>query len=350
MTDIALHLRYLRQAMSLDSLKSMGSLLQGGTLLALKVSNAGKPVLTYEGAEITEVSFPPASRFYEQMTASGLPFLGNAVLQGLDCLAYQCLWPCEYARAGFPCQFCYSGGISEQLARRHKPEPPVPSARDAAEILDFSVNGEKFAKYVQITGGSTMNPQAECHVIGGILREMDSVAGLKNVKGEVLVFTTPPNDPKMLDQVFDAGADRIACSVEVWDEGLAQAITPGKWRFTGRKRTLDALKYMAKEYGPNKACSTFVVGVEPVESFLKGAEYLSSEGIVTIASLWIPFGRPVMGKSRPPALGYYRRVKEGLAGIYDKYGIKPPGGAGFNVDIDKDIWNHRSEILSQPKA
>jgi hypothetical protein len=108
MTDIALHLRYLKQVMSLDSLKSMGSLLQGGTPLALKVSKAGKPVLTYEGAEVTEVGFPPPSRFYEQVTTSGLPFLGNAVLQGLDCLAYQCLWPCEYARAGLPCQFCYS--------------------------------------------------------------------------------------------------------------------------------------------------------------------------------------------------------------------------------------------------
>jgi hypothetical protein len=92
------------------------------------------------------------------------------------------------------------------------------------------------------------------------------------------------------------------------------------------------------------------VGVEPVESFLKGAEYLAIEGIVTIASLWIPFGRPVMGKSRAPGLEYYRRVKEGLADMYEKYGIKPPGGAGFNVDIDKDIWNHRSEILSHAKA
>ena len=42
------------------------------------------------------------------------------------------------------------------------------------------------------------------------------------------MFMTPPTDPKMLDQVFDAGADRIACSLEVWDEKLAQIITPGK--------------------------------------------------------------------------------------------------------------------------
>jgi hypothetical protein len=183
-------------------------------------------------------------------------------------------------------------------------------------------------------------------MIKQVLDETDSVAGLKNIKGEVLVFTTPPSDPKMLDPVFDAGADRVACSLEVWDEGLAHIITPGKVKFTTRERHMDALKYIAKEYGPNKACSTFVVGLEPVESFLKGAESLARDGIVAIASLWVPFGRPVMGNVKAPALEYYCRVKVGLAEIYEKHGIVPPGGAGFNTDIDKDIWYHRSELLN----
>ena len=147
----------------------------------------------------------------------------------------------------------------------------------------------------------------------------------------------------MLDQVVNSGADRVACSLEIWDEKLAQIITPGKVKFTTRERHFDALKYIAKEYGPNKACSTFVVGLEPVESFLEGAEALARDGIVAMASLWIPFGRPVMGNAKAPGLDYYQKVKVGLAEIYEKYGIVPPGGAGFNVDIDKDIWQHRKE-------
>jgi hypothetical protein len=276
--------------------------------------------------------------------------LGNAVLQGVDTVAFQSLWPCEVARAGYACQFCYTGGISEQLAKKHKAEPAIPTLRDAAEIVDYAVNKEKMAEYIQITGGSTMNPQAECDTISQLLKEIDSVVGLENVHGEVLVFTTPPTDPKMLDRVFDAGADRIACSLEVWDERLAQIITPGKVKYTSRKRHVDALKYIAKEYGPNKACSTFVVGLEPVESFLQGAEALARDGIVAMASLWIPFGRPVMGSAKAPGLDYYRRVKQGLAEIYQRYGIVPPGGAGFNVDIDKDIWQYREEVLSAAKS
>jgi hypothetical protein len=345
LTDVALHLRYLKQAMSLESLKQLGSLLRGWKPFDLSVSGSGRPVISYDGEKITEVGFPDKSDFYRQRTSRGLPFLNHAVLQGVDALAFQMLWPCELARAGYPCQFCHIGGISEQLARKHKPEPPTPTPRDVAEMVDYAVNSEKMAKHIQITGGSTMNPQAECRLIGQILDEIDSVVGLKNINGELLVFTTPPSDPRMLDQVFDAGADRVACSLEVWDEHLAQVITPGKVKFTTRKRHMDALKYIAREYGPNRACSTFVVGLEPIESFLEGAESLAVDGIVAIASLWIPFGRPVMGSVRAPALEYYRKVKIGLAEIYERYGIIPPGGAGFNTDIDRDIWYHRNDLL-----
>lgn len=347
MTDVALHLKYLKSAMSLESLKQLKYFFQMNSPFKLEVSNSGRPILLHNGEKITEVEFPSKSHFYEQVTSSGLPYTGNAVLQGVDVLSFQCLWACDYARAGYPCQFCYSGGVFEQLARKNKPNPPVPTTRDVAEITDYAVNKEKAAKYLQLTGGSTMDPQAECRIIKSYLDEIDSVAGLKNIRGEVLVYTTPPTDPKVVDQVFEAGADRIACSLEVWDEELAKAITPGKSKFTGRKRHLDCLKYISKEYGPNKACSSFVVGVEPAESFLKGAEYLATEGIVAIASVWIPFGRPVMGKMQAPGLEYYRKVKVGLADIYMKYGIEPPGGVGFNVCLCRDTWNHRSEILGE---
>ena len=247
LTDVAMHLRYLKQAMSLDSLRQLGTFVQGWKPFDLSLSKSGRPVLSYDGEEVTEVRFPKNSDFYHQKTSSGLPFINNAVLQGIDTLAFQSLWPCELARAGSACQFCYTGGISEQLAKKHRPEPPVPSPRDVAEIVEYAVNTERVAEYLQITGGSTMNPRGECHMITRLLEEIDSVSGLESIKGEVLIFTTPPSDPKDLDAMFDAGADRIACSLEVWDENLAAVITPGKVAYTTRKRHLDALRYISKE-------------------------------------------------------------------------------------------------------
>ena len=346
MTDVALHMRYLRRVMSVDSLQNIRYAFQIRTPFRLGLSPTGAAVLLHEGEEVTEVSFPTASSFYEQKTSSGLPYLGQAVLQGRDFLSFQCLWPCDYAKAGYACQFCHSGGVFERLARKHKPDPPIPTPVDVAEIVEYAVIKEKSARHLQLTGGSTMNLQAECRTIRAILEAIDRVVGLKNIPGEVLVYTTPPSQPQEVDQLFEAGASRIACSLEIWSEELAKAVTPGKWKFAGRRRHLDCLRYIADRYGPNKACSSFVVGIEPAESYLQGAEYLASRGIVPIASLWIPFGRPVMGRMQAPGLDYYRKIKEGLASIYAKYNLEPPGSTGLNVCLCRDIWNHRSEIIA----
>jgi len=46
LTDIALHLRYLKQAMSLGSLRQLGTFLQGWKPMTLSLDDSGKPVLS----------------------------------------------------------------------------------------------------------------------------------------------------------------------------------------------------------------------------------------------------------------------------------------------------------------
>ena len=64
--------------------------------------NGDTAALYDEDRLLCHVNFPPQNGFYAQKTASGLPFIGNAVLQGVDWVAFQCLWPCDYAVAGKP--------------------------------------------------------------------------------------------------------------------------------------------------------------------------------------------------------------------------------------------------------
>jgi len=63
----------------------------------------GAPVLLHNGKEVCTVSFLPKTKFFSQKTTSGMPFMGNSVLQGCNWVAFQCLCPCEYAMAGKPC-------------------------------------------------------------------------------------------------------------------------------------------------------------------------------------------------------------------------------------------------------
>jgi hypothetical protein len=312
----------------------------------LTLGREGNLCLLWGGDFLAEVSLPKATAFYRQRTSRGVPFRGLAVLQGHDVLAFPYLWPCEFAKAGHACKFCHCGNYTQRQTTVGVPEDIVFTPQDVAEAVDYAVNVEHCARCIQLTGGSTLQSGGECARILDILRAIDGVAGMANIPGEIIVYTTPPAVAEEIDSLFAAGADRIACDIEIWNEELFRRICPGKSRWTGRQRALDVLLHVARTHGPGKACSTFVVGLEPAEDFLAGAEYLARNGIVPIPSIWMPHGLPPVPSPVKADLAFFRKIKRGLAGIYDRYQCAPPGELGFNVCLCRDTWNHRAEILS----
>lgn len=175
------------------------------------------------------------------------------------------------------------------------------------------------------------------------LKALNEAPGRDAVKGEILLYITPPEDKMLIDDYFSMGADRIACSLEVWDMDLARQITPGKIEFTGRQRHLDVLEYTAEKFGPGRAFSNFIIGLESIETLREGAEYLAQRGVIPTASIWMPMGRPVMGSMKAPDIDYYRRVKEMFAELYTKYRLEPAECCGLNVCMERDIWRFANE-------
>lgn len=345
MTDLAFHLGYLKGALSLESLRMLRYAAAMKTPFRLRLDERKRPVLLHDGDFVTEVGFPKATDFYDRKTSSGLPFAGNAVLQGTQWVSFQCLWSCDFACAGEPCQYCYSGGVFEAAARKHKPLPRFPSPEDAAEIVEAAIRGG-LADSIQITGGSVFNPQAEVDRILKVLEAIYRRVPRADIEGEVLVYTTAPEDPTLLDRLYDAGVSRVAASLEIWDEAAAKEIMPGKMKNVGRRRQLQALEHIAHKHGKNRGCSNFIVGIEPLETLLEGLETVSALGIVPIASVWIPFGRPVQGRMQAPGLEYYRRLRAELGRIYTKHGLEPPGATGLNVCYCRDVWRYRDQAAA----
>jgi len=337
LTDMGFHLKYLSGILSWSNLKLLRYATQLGTDFSLKMLD-GDLALFYKEELLDKPSLPPKTDFYKRTTVSDLPFLGNAVLQGLDWVAFQCLWPCEYAAAGKPCEYCFSGDYFEVLARKGKPLPAAAQARDVAEIINSAVANDG-CSHVQFTGGSTFDGIKEAEHLLGYLAALIDLPDF-HLDGELLLYITPPADNGLIDEYFTRGADRIACSLEVADEALAEKITAGKMTFTTRERHIDALTYIAATYGPGKAFSNFIIGIEPFESLEKGARALAERGVLPTSSTWMPMGRPVQGNMTPPDLDYYRRVKELFAELYTGYGLEPPVTRGLNVCTERDIWNY----------
>ena len=335
-TDLGFHLSTLSSMFSWDNLKLFKYMGDMTTDYRLSLID-GQPSLMYKGEMITPVNLMPGTDFFKQKTSSGMPFMGNAVLQGCDWVAFQCLWPCEYACAGKPCQFCFSGGQFEALAKRHKPMPFIPSPKDVSEVVLYAVEHDGMNS-MQLTGGSTFKSETEEKYITAYMQDMLESSAREKLKGELLLYITPPEKKDVIDRYFEMGASRIACSLEVWDDKLSESITPGKRRFTTKQRHLDALTYIAEKHGPGKAFCNFIIGLEPLETLREGAAYLAERGVIPSASVWMPFGKPVNGSMKPASLEYFRRTKDMLAELYLKYNLEPAGGNGLNVCVERDIW------------
>ncbi len=311
-----------------------------GADFSLAVDPTGSPCLTYRGQLVTQVDFPPVTQFYQQQTSSGFSFGLMAVLQGLDVVSFPYLWPCQFALGGQPCHFCYQGNMTLAMKQARQALPPIAAPDDVAEVIEYCVR-EDGIRDVQLTGGSEVDsacgevPQA-VDILAAIERRM----GLDTIPGEIYVYTSAPKDPAAVDALFAAGMDRVAYDLNVWDEAIFEQACPGISRHVGRKQQLRALEYAADRHGPNKVCSAFVIGLEPLESLLAGAEYVAQRGIVPLFSIWMPHNRPVRGSTTPPDLDYYRRARHGFAELFAKYRLQPPGASGLNVCMCRDLSNH----------
>ena len=91
-TDLSFHLSTLSSMFSWENLKLFKYMNDMQTDFRIALSE-DIPVLLHKDKEICEVEFMPHSDFYKQKTSSGMPFVGNSVLQGCNWVAFQCLWP-----------------------------------------------------------------------------------------------------------------------------------------------------------------------------------------------------------------------------------------------------------------
>lgn len=306
----------------------------------------GKPALTFDGQFITEVSLPSATTFYARQTSGGIPFGHLAILQGLDMLAFSYLWPCELAKSINQCRFCHCGNFTSQMVQAKAWQDFEFPVQDIVDVVRFAVDEDPKVKILQMTAGSTFHPNEEVDRYVAILNEIERRIGLAKVGGGVF-FLTPPSDLTKLDRLVDAGAGRLAFDMDVWDEKLFEKYCPGKAKFTTRQQHLDALLYVSEKYGPNRACSVLVAGLEPLDSLLEGVTFLAEHGIVPLTSPWMPVGVNNPELPETPGLDYYRTLRKEVAKLYDKHGLEAPGTVGSSVCLSRDIWLRRNILANE---
>lgn len=227
------------------------------------LSAGGDPV------EIKPVT-PPAA--LEKKTSSGHR-VGELLHAHGGFIAAAPTGPCRFAKSGFACKYC---GIKET---------PLPSAykkEDFVEALQILLKDTP-AEIVHLSSGFVVADDGGMATLEPLVKEIR-----KHLNILVSVAVMPPSANAWIDRTYAAGVDMVYYDLDVFDPALFSASYPEKEEKIRRKRYIEALEHAVKVFPRGAVTSHLVLGLEPIESTLKGIDFLTDLGVVPLITFFPP--------------------------------------------------------------
>jgi|SRR5579863_2016027 len=243
---------------------------------------------------LTQAELQPIPGYYNLRTQEGMPMVKVAQMCSGDRFCYGMTGPyCWFWKRDRRCKYCSIGLNKDRDASRKVVDQLL-------EVLAVATEDPTIpAKHVLIGGGT---PDGEDM---GAVRASELCKSIKkrfNLSCYVMICA--PLENKYIDMLYDAGADELGMNIEFYSDAAWEEFIPGKHRYIGKKRYLEALEYAVSLFGPINTRSLIIVGLEKPEYTIEGAEKLASMGVMPILS---PF-RPLTGTDLEGRRGFDHRT------------------------------------------
>ncbi|MDR2753995.1 MAG: radical SAM protein [Oscillospiraceae bacterium] len=298
--------------------------------------------LKVNGMRLFPVEYEPRPKFYSQKTSDGVEMWKLAQHRLGDELMVTYNTYCHTLKGGNQCRFCALNSNTPLDGLRNGCFIQTP--RQIAEIA-AAAYGEGVVKRLEITGG-ILPRRAEIDFILEAGKAIKSALGTTSIpNGHALLAA--PNDLSQIDALKEAGWEYVFFNLEVWDAHFFRAYCPGKEALVGREHWLKALDYAAKVFGPGNVRCILIAGLEPLQSYLEGAEYLTAHNIFCDPAPWMPMpGSQLEGHSSPSAQWHIDLLVKTLD-LWERSGlpldtIAKDGWLAFN-----DLARMRLEVRQQ---
>jgi radical SAM protein (TIGR04043 family) len=238
--------------------------------------------LLLDGADLGLDAEPVARpRFYDLLTADGVPYEKIARLHGTDVLATTVVQTCIRYDAEQRCRFC---AIEEALTAGSTTAVKTPA--QLAEVAEAAVRLDGVRQMVMTTGTSAGRDRGARH-LARCVRAVTAAAPTLAVQ----VQCEPPADLAVLTELRDAGAASIGIHVESMDDEVRRRWMPGK-------ATVPLSQYRAawreavRVFGRNQVSTYLLVGLgESPDELVAAAAELAAMGVYPFV---VPF-RPLAG-------------------------------------------------------
>lgn len=138
---------------------------------------------------------------------------------------------------------------------------------------------------------------------------------------DVDVMMVPAPGLLVPKELREAGIAGLSINMEMWNQGLAASVMPGKAKF-GRDRWLNLVGEAVGEFGLGRVRSLLLVGIEPLEDTLLGVEALAERGCDPVLSPFRPDPSTPMRSHPPPSAETLFEVWERSEEIVRRHGVR----------------------------
>jgi radical SAM protein (TIGR04043 family) len=220
-------------------------------------------------------------KFYDLVTADGIPYQQIALLHGKDVLATTVVQTCIRYDESTRCRFC---SIEESLRSGSTVAAKTP--RQLAEVAEAAVRLDGVTQMVMTTGTTTGPDRGARNLVRCVRAVLEAVPGLP-----IQVQIEPPGDLSVITDLYAAGATSIGIHVESLDDEVRRRWMPGK-------STVPLTEYDAawdeavRVFGRNRVSTYLLIGMgEDPDELVAGAARLIDRGIYPFV---VPL-RPMLG-------------------------------------------------------
>lgn len=278
-------------------------------------------VLTYNNTFLTTITFDLVDNYSKKIASNGTIYRHAAFL-ATDRLRIHHQFRCKFKLEGIGCRFC-----------NIKIKEGVFSISDTFEIIDFYLQNVKFNHFL-IGGGSGEETQETKNIIA-IAKHIR----MRSAKS-IYAMCLPPQNTSILHDYKNAGINEIGFNIEVFDREIAKTIMPGKGKITLQQYE-NAFKEAVHIWGKTgNVRSMMVLGLESMDSFYAGVEWLCTLGVMPIVSVFRPLNNMYMKNALPLCNEQLKKIFITLHSITAKY----------NLTLGPTCINCQNNTLSMPDS
>ena len=264
----------------------------------------GKYVLKYYNKVLHSVSFDSLDSNRKKVAQKGTIY-GNVSFLATDRLRVHHQFKCNFKLQNLGCKFC-----------NVKPKEGDYNLDDVFEVIDYYLKNVEFRHF--LIGGGSGVPEVEQHNIMEIAKHIKS-----KCSKPIYAMCLPPENIEILDRYKESGVDEISFNIEIFNRTIAQRTMPGKGTIP-LEQYEKALKKAVSLWGATgNVRSMLVLGLEPLNDFYKGFEWLCQMGVMPIVSVFRPVNNIVMKNVLPYSNTNLYEIYLKIREIASKYNLYP---------------------------